>query len=307
MGLGDSFDNTTPLSSSKLNKTNAVSGTGAYLAGLDKAKHGLLYCTSTGSGFTLDHLYLCLADGTGVIDVSAIDVHTHSSSSDGGNLIDVLRSNPDVLDSGSYLATTPLMSKWVTAVSGTGAISDVTDGTTLEPYILLDTGATSASTARIKQVGIEWDPSKRSWFKCMTKFGTASSLAIHIGTNMEALSGADNNDRKVGLELCTTTNNNYFATASDGTTRSASDTGTAFGTTRTSFRLEHYPDLGTPKIDLYIAEGTVFTKTTNIPTTVGSNLVDQIMRFAIKNNTAASRTLQVYGTRFVYQTTNVWS
>jgi hypothetical protein len=305
MSLGDSWSNTTPASSSKLNVTNVISGTGAYLATLDKTRHKIFVCTSTGSGFTVNHVYLCNIDGLSVTDITDVDVHTHSGSSSGGGYDNIIRANMNIFDTGAYLLTNPFKSKWVEDVSVTGVITDHTDGTTFERSIKLDTGATSASTASIKQVGLEWDCTKESGYKCLHRIETATSIAIKEGFNMENLDVANDNERKYGHEVCTTVNNNWFATSADGTTRSSSDTGTAMNTNRTSFRAECTPS--SPKIDLYIDEGTVFTKSSNIPTTYLDNTATgRLWRVSLKNNTGASRPLYFYGVHFVYQGPLKW-
>lgn len=308
MGLGDEWSDTTPGSASKLNKTTIISGTGTYITSLDKSTHILFRADDSTGGLTADHIYLCSSDGLSLIDLSDINTHTHSSSTDGGILTDILRSNPDVLDSGLTLIAKPDKANW--GNTGAATISNDTDVTSQEFSIKIDTGASSGTTGSLYQPSMEMDMSKRSFFKCMLRFGTASSLAAKIGIGMESLTVADTDFRKYGAEVCTTTNNNWWCRSATGSARSASDSGTsAMVTTRQSLRLEHYPDLGTPKIDMYINEGTVFTKTSNIPTTYASDdpAEDNIFKVSLKNNTAASRTLFFYGCRFVYQTSNDWN
>jgi len=305
MSLGDAWA-LTPGSSSKMNKVTIISGTGSYLAGLTKSNHTILVCTSTGSGFTLDHVYLCTNDGLSVIDISDVNEHTHVSSGTGGFFTGVLAGNVDVFDTGTYFTLEPYKAKWNTFTDNSATISDDNDGTTGEPSIKIDSGATNGSTGSINQRGLEMNVAQDSFFKTMQRFGTASSLAEKVGFGMESLNAVNNNRRKYGYEICTTVNNNFFITSADGTTRSSSDSGIAFNTSRTSYRVEHYP--ATPKIDMYINEGIVFTKTTNVPTTYLSDepKPDEIFRVSFKNSTAASRTLFLYGCRFVYNGSNQW-
>jgi hypothetical protein len=307
MSLGNAWTETTTGSVSKLNTSTIIYGTGSYLSTLDITKHKILVCTEDGSTFLKDHVYLCDADGTSIIDLSDTNDHDHTSAAgDGGAFSQILGGNTNLLDSGMYLAMNSKKANWREVITGTGVISDDTDGTTNEHSIKLDTGGTTASTASIAMPALEWDPAEPGWFKCMVRVGTASSFACKVGMGMENLADADNNDRKYGFEMCTTVNNNWFAISANGTTRSASDTGTAFNANRNSFRVHHFPD--TPKIDLSIDEGTTFTKTSNIPTDSFPLIPapDRIFRYSVKNNTGASRTLFVYGTRIVYETHNKW-
>jgi len=100
MALGDEWDETTAGSASKLNGMTVIYGTGSYLAGLDKTKHRLLVATTTNSGFTKDHLYLCSDDGTEVFDLSDVNEHTHTSSDSGGRFNTILIENTGVMDTG---------------------------------------------------------------------------------------------------------------------------------------------------------------------------------------------------------------
>jgi len=306
MGLGDEWTETTPGSVSKLNTSTVIYGTGAYLAGLDKSKHKLLVCTSTGSGFTLDHVYLCSTDGTTAIDISDINNHTHSSTAgDGGSFIDViLGGGYDVYDTGllGFINLTADDSgMFRESETGTAAWSTQTDGTTGERYMQADTGGTTASTATCHMpINLQMNKSRNSWFVAKHKIGTATSIAIKCGYGMEDLAAADSNTRKYGAELCTTVNNNWFAASANGTTRSSSDTGTVMTTNKRGITALCYP--GTPKMDLYVETASVYTKTSNIPTTSAANEPSRaaLFRYTIKNNTGASRLFNFYGARLTY-------
>ena len=296
MSLGNEWDNITPASASKLNGVTLTYGTGAYLATLDKTKHKLLVCTSTGSGYTLDHLYLCTTDGTNAIDItplSSIDI----------NLIEVLYSNPEVID--LLLTKTDDLKKaqWIEAITSTGVISDDTDGTTGERSIKLDSGATSGASAQISYPHLQLDFSKRALFEAKIRIGTASSLAFHIGVGADDITAADSNTRKIQCELCTVTNNNFWLRTATGSANSSSDTGVAFGTSRTPIEIRHFP--AEAKTELYVGSGSSLVKTTNIPvdsTTADNNLV----KFSLKNSTAASRTMFCYGARLAYYVSDEW-
>src|ERR1051325_2028306 len=149
MGVGSAWTEATPASVSKLNFMEVVSGTGAELAALDKSKHRLVACTSTGSGYTLDHVCLFSTDGTTAIDLLNIAAHTHTSASDGGDIVDVFRANPKFMDL-ILTKTNDLQSaQWNTTTVSTGTVSNDTDGTTGERSIKLLTGATSGGAETI--------------------------------------------------------------------------------------------------------------------------------------------------------------
>src|SRR4030095_6608579 len=90
--------NVTVHSDNRMNRMTNIPNTGAVLAALDKTKHGLLICTQSGSGLIVDHVYLCNAAGDALIDLSSGAAHTHSSSPDGGDFINIFAANPKFMD-----------------------------------------------------------------------------------------------------------------------------------------------------------------------------------------------------------------
>ena len=308
MGLGDSWTDTTPGSPTKLNKVSIISGTGTYISGLSIANHILFRADDSTGGLIADHLYLCSADGLSLIDLSDTNEHNHSSTGTGGTMLDILNGNKDVFDSGSYLTINPFKAKWSEVVTGTASTADDIDGSTGEPSVKLSTGATISSVSNIRQLCMDFDASKRSYFKSVSRLPSTASVALRIGYGMDAWGAADSDSRKYGAEYCSTVNSNWWLRSATGSARSASDTGVAATTNRTSIRCEHYPDLGIPKIDIYINEGTVFTKTSNIPTTYLDNEPSpgNIFRVSLINNTGSDKLAYFYGTRLVFQVRPSW-
>ena len=303
MGLGDEWTETTAGSASKLNQVTLTWGTGTYLAGLDKTKHKLAFCTATGSGLTINHLYVASTDGTEWLDLSDVNEHLHQDSASGGSFENVLVNNADVIDSGIFGVTNLTADStgmYRQAVSGTGAHTTQTDGTTFERYIQADTGGTVSSTTSIHSpINLNVKFSKASMFEVKHKINTATSLAIKTGYGMENLSASDDNTRKYGAEVCTTVNNNWFAASANGTTRSSSDTGIAMTTNKKNIGC--ILDETVPQIELHV-EGSAYTKTSNIPTNASANEPSRgaVFRYTTKNNAGSSRTFNFYGARLIY-------
>jgi hypothetical protein len=306
MGLGSPYTEATPVSVSKINFMELVSGTGAELAALDKSKHRLVSCTSTGSGYTLDHVYLFSTDGTTAIDLSNIASHTHTSSSDGGDIVDVFRANPKFMD--LILTKTNDLDKanWIQTVTSTGSIANDTDGTTGERSIKLLTGATSGSGSTISYPHLQLNFTKRAIYQFKCRFSATTALAFHSGVGADDVTAADSNTRKFNAEVCTATNTNWFLRTADGTGNSTSDTGTAFTTSRVGIRIETFPDLGTPQVDMYIDAGTVFSKTSNIPTS-STTADNNLIKHSLKNSAAADKNLFMYGCRLRYTISDEWA
>jgi len=311
MSISDAWDETKPGSSTRLNKMTIVTDSGTDLASLDKTKHKIVACDSTGSGFTLDHAYLFTADGTTAIDLVGTSAHTHNSSTDGGSLLNIYDANPAIIDlwvtkpTDLYEATWATPVYWNKAVTSTGSVENATDGTTGERSIRLRPNGTSGSGATISYPHLELDFSYPSQFICKLRFETASSLAFHSGVNADDITAADSNTRKYNVELCTTTNNNFFLRTANGSANSASDSGVAFSTSRVGLKVNHDPTAGTPVASLFVNAGSAFQKTTNIPID-GSTADNNLFKHSIKNNTAADRPMHVYGTRMSYRVEDEW-
>jgi len=308
MTTGSAWTNTTPASVSKLNFMEIVSGTGTELAALDKTKHRLVTCTSTGSGFTLDHVYLFSTDGTTAIDLGIID-HTHSGTGDGGKFINIFLGSPKVFDliltkaTDLYEANWASAVYWIRTVTSTGTVENKTDGTTGERSIRLRTNGTSGATATISYPHLKLDFSQEALYQTKLQIETFSSIALHTGVGADDTSAADSNTRKFQAEICTVTNNNWWLRTANNSANSASDTGIAATANRVAVKIKHYPSL--PETDLIIDTGTVLQKTTNIPTS-GATADSNLIKHSVKNSTAADRPLLVYGSRLVYTISDNW-
>jgi len=301
----------TVLSDARLNRMTVIPNTGTNLAALDKTLHGLFICTATSGGLTVDHLYMCSADGNSLIDITSTAAHTHSSSTDGGDLMNIYNATPKMQDL-NLIKTTDLYEAnwaaavyWIRTVTSTGTVENKTDGTTGEHSIRLRPNATSGSGATISYPSLKIDFSKRSIYQAKLQIETASSLALHSGVNCDDVTAADSNTIKYNAEVCTATNNNWFLRTASGSANSTSDTGIAMSTSRVAIRIVHFPDLGTPEADLYVDAASVFQKTSNVPTT-GASAENNVIKHSVKNSTAADRPLLVYGTRLRYTVSDNW-
>lgn len=295
----------TPGSVSRVNKVTVISGPGSDLAGLDKDLHVLYKCTETGSGLIIDHVYQTSTDGTSLIDLSSIASHSHSSTAQGGALVDIYSGNPLHMDTGPRYVFDITEVDYANTTTSTATIVDNTDGTTGEGAILMATGTTSGSAASIRKSGLKLNFAKRSFFQTKLRIGTATSIAYHGGPNVDLVTDLDSNTVKYGAEFCTTTNNNWHLRSATGSAKSSSDSGIAISANRVAIRLEHRPTEGTPRVDMQIDANTLFQKTSDVPVT-GTTTFTQLFRHSFKNSTAADRTLFVYGSRLAYEILDNW-
>jgi hypothetical protein len=305
MSMGDAYSEKTVYSASKSNKTSVISGTGAYLAALDKTKHKLVAATSTSDGYTLDHLYLYTEDGTSKIDLLSVQSHDHTSADTGGILETVFSNNPSLCDLWLTKTNDLMKAQWNQTVTSTGTIVDDTDGTSGERSIKLLTGATSGSGSTISYPHLAIDYSQRSFFAFKARLSSTANVAVHSGVRADDTTAADSNNKKYDAEVCTTIGANWLLRSADGTSNTASDTGTAATTNRVGISIEHFPDLGTPRLDMIIDAGSVFSKTTNIPTS-GQGDKANLIKHSLKNSAAADKNYYVYGSRLVFYINDNW-
>lgn len=288
---------TTAASATKLDGMTRISGPGSLLATLSPSIHKFLHCTASGSGFVVDHNYC--ANSTN-------DAYLDEQSTASTNYVTTFSANSKVIDTAGHFTFDLKKAKWLESVSGTGVITDNTDGTTGELSIKLATGATSGGRSSVTQVGLIPDFGKRSFLSSKVRIETLSSLNCRGGINCDLVTSADSNNPNYAWEVCTATNNNWFIRCADGTATSASNTAIAATTNRTGLKLEHYPDLGTPSVLLYIGTASAVQKTTNVPTSPDVGVNNNVIRFSIKNSTTADRPMHIYGCRLVYTVTDAW-
>ena len=290
-----------------------ITGPGTDLAALTKSLHVLVKCTVDGGGLLKDHIYQSSTDGTQWIDVTGVATHSHSSSSTGGSILDIMRSNARYIDLTLTKTDDRKIAQWVGTATSGGTTADNIDGTTGERSIKLIPGATLGGAYTITYPHLQIDFSKRSMFQTKVRLETASSLALHSGVNVDAVTIADSNTAKYGAEVCTSINNNWQLRSASGSNKTLSDTGVAMTVNRTAIRIEHLPDLGTPEVDMYLdvsggaigVQGTVFQKTSDVPIT-GQSADATLIVHSIKNNIAADRPYHTYADRLCYFVGDHW-
>jgi hypothetical protein len=299
--------NVTVHSDSRMNRMTNIPNTGSVLSGLDKTKHGLLICTSSGGGLVVDHLYMCNAAGDALIDITAGAGHYHTSSTDGGELINIFRENPQFFDLALTRTNDLQKANWNQSTTSTGTIADDTDGSTSERAIKLLTGTTTGSESTIHYPHLKLDFSRKAMFQFKARFSSATGVAAHSGVGADRVVSADSNLRKFQAEVCTATNTNWFIRCANGSANSSSDTGLAFTTNRVGVRIDHMPDLSTPEVDIYVDtdSSATFQKTSHIATS-GATGSDNLIMHSLKNNSAADKNYFIYGSRLRYTVSDNW-
>jgi hypothetical protein len=304
-GLWGPWDDETEGSTSKMNGMEVISGPGDDLELLDKSLFRIVFCTEDGGSLLKDHTYAVDTAAEAFIDISVTGVHTHSGANDGGGLLDIYSGNSLFNDLNLCRTTDIKKASWIETVTSTGTAEDATDGTTGERSIRLRPNGTSGAASSISYPTLKVNFGERSFFQCKLRIETATSVALHAGVNCDFVTDVDSNTVKYNAEVCTVTNSNWNLRTASGTNKTSSDTGTAITTNRVAIRIEHYPDLGVPEVDMYIDAAAVFQKTSDIPTS-GASAANNIIKHSIKNSTAADRPIHVYPSRLVYMVSDNW-
>lgn len=303
MSVSNAWTNSTPASTARNNRTGVITDTGTNLNALDKTKHKIVTCSSTGSGYTINHAYLFLEDGSDKVDLMSINAHTHSGTSDGGEMFNIYNTNYQFCNLWLTKSVDLLKANWNQTVTSTGTIEDATDGTTGERSIRLRPNGTSGASATINYPHLKLDFSKRCLFQGKYRIETATSLAFHTGINCDDITAADSNTVKLQAEICTVTNSNWWLRTASGSANTASDTGIAISTSRVGIRIKHFPDV--TESQLQVGTGTLLQKTTNIPVS-GATADNNLVKNSIKNSTPADRPIHYYGSRLAYTISDEW-
>jgi hypothetical protein len=291
------------FSDARMNRMTNIPNTGTVLEGLDKTKYGILICTEDGSTTKKDHTYLCNADGNALIDMQGLISHDHSSSTKGGDIINMFVSNAAFMDLTLTKTVDLLKANWIQTVTSTGTIEDSTDGTTGERSIRLRPNGTSGSGSTISYPHLKLNWGKISLFETKLRIENAANMAFNCGVGADDVTvGAPTITRKMQAEFCTVTNNNWWLRTADGTNQTASDTGVAISTNRVAIVLVNYPTI--PRVDMYV-DASVLQKGTNIPTS-GATADNNIIKHSVKNSTGADRPIHHYGSRIRYYVNDQW-
>jgi hypothetical protein len=292
----------------KMNLMTMVSGAGSDLATLDPTKQGSCRCTTTGSGFTINHFYI--SNGVNAwVDVSVATSHTHDSPTQGGTLLEILQAagNSKLIDTAGFFMFDADVAQWVTTLTSTGAATNDTDGTTFEKSVKLATGATSGASATINVPGgVDVNFAQPGMWQSKIRIGTLSSLNCRGGVHTDSVVSADSNNVAYGLEVCTATNNNWWSRTASGTNKSVEDTTIAATVNRAGLKIIHLPTASPAKTIAYIDASTGYTKTTDIPVAGGGGH-SNLFRWSIKNSTGADRPMYVYATRVRYYANTNWA
>src|SRR5215203_369851 len=225
---GEYFGTEEFFSPARFNRKVPSHLTGAQMAALSPTyANQIIICTSSGSGFTADTLYMRNSANTAWIGGGG-GMHKHDANTDaaGGLLSDVFYANAAKI---IYLAdgVAPSTGMFKQETSGGATISDV------HPEVRLFCGTANGAYAHATRsgVGINWASNIRFIARLRVSHGTY--VTSRFGVNSESANDTPAADgggiNRMGLEACDSagTTRNYDVFTGNGTTRSAATTTSA--------------------------------------------------------------------------------
>lgn len=292
---GTVWDSTIVISKGKLNQMTTISGTSSYLNGLADVTNQIHLPTDTGSGYTAYNLFAW--DGSANRNLSN-PIHNHSGSTSGGEQCQIAYGNPRMIDTMALFMQRVRKADWIDEIVDAGC--SIADDTSTSPDSMKITVGTTINTRAIQA----WDSMEviydnPIYFEVVNLFNTLiTNMVWNMGVDPEQVGDANNTDLKAIFEYCSATNSNYFVGTSDGTTRTAQDTGLLADTTNQ----RHLKLLVTPTVKTdWKVHTTVGVKTTNVPDTGNSPNRQGIFRAGQKTTAAsAGKSFNWWGTRLIY-------
>jgi hypothetical protein len=281
------------FSPARFNRKTNTHLTGAEIAALNPTyPNQIVVCTATGSGFTVDTMYMRNTANTTWIGGSG-GIHTHDANTDaaGGLFSEITRLNlAKVLWEN---IPSPTTGQFRVDVASGGGVSDV------HPQLNLSTGTTSG-WAHIGRAGVGLSFASNQRFLARLYVTHNTNLTARLGVVTERVDETgDHPARKYGLEACdsASTARNWDVFSSDGTTRTATvSTESVAQASARAYRLDYTV---ATDVKFYVNGSTTpnVTKTSNVP---GGNVVNggRTIGAGIKHNSGPAKNMFISGMAF---------
>lgn len=290
---GMAWDETVVISKGKLNQKEIMTGSSSALAALTNVVAQVHLPQDTGSGYLGYNLYAW----NGTIDVNLSNPpHTHVGLTTGGDFQNIVYGNSKLVDTLRLYYYRPLIADW--AVTNDAGNTTAEDGTTNPASIKTTMAATLNNRSYAQWTGQKIDFAFPITMLVSVKFNTlVTSFAWNFGVNCELVGDVTDNTNKMGWEICTSVNANYFIFAANGSARTGTDTGLVSDTTNERALKFYY----TPATNIVWQVGsTSGTKTTSVPSSGASTSRTQVMRNGEKTTAAAAKGFSWWGPRLCY-------
>lgn len=295
-GLWTANDNFSPA---RMNRKTVFQGTASEINALSPTYPGMvIFCTQAvaGSPFIAGGIYVRNPANTAWF-AATITTHDHSTTTagSGGSFLDILDANADNMQWLNY-----------TSINSNSGIQNTTNSGSIlndsvNACVRLSTGTTSSSLSDFyfnSGWPVLWPSDLPAKLLARIRLDANTQLTFRMGMFAEAANASSSTSKKFGVECCDSagTERTFDVFSADGTTRSA--TATSIAATSASPRSVAVVKDNT--IRCYVDGTLVLTKSTNVPITdplvVGSSIAgNQFIRFSLRNNSTAARSLFLHG------------
>ena len=297
MVINDPGAELTGISPQKWNAMVIVAYTGAQIASLAAASPvdgQVVYCYSTGSGYTQGHWYGWDGVLGAWIDLNGLpDFYDYFNTNKLKGVVDKRHATKEM---------------WMNSASGTGAaVNNTVSGGFSQ--IDLVTGTTATGVAMLQIGGPKIDFSKKALLKLKVKTPAATTgQIVKLGVGIDKAGTGPVTTNNFGVEYCDG-DTDWQIHSANGSSQSNNDTTLAVSAA-TIWGIDITFNPGS-NISVTFDDGTTSTpktKSTDIPST-GTCAEDSLIKLSISNNNASttSRTLSVLGCYLVYSISDtVW-
>ena len=288
MPANDPLAELSPAGSTVLNAIGTISYTGAQIAALTAVNGQIVYCNTTGSGFTQGHWY-----GYDGVLLSWVDINGFP------DWYDYFFTN---IKKGVVDKRYGTKEQWHNVFSGTGAAinNTFTAGTTAS--IDLVTGTTTTGVAMLAIGGPTFDFSKKAVLKLKVLTpAAATGQIVKLGVGIDKAGTGPATTNCFGVEYCDGDTDWQIHSANGGAQSNFDCALAATAATNWGITIEFNP--GT-NIVVTFDDGTTSTqktKSTDIPSS-GTCTEDKLIQLSISNNngSSTSRTFTIKGCYLVY-------
>lgn len=305
--LGSSWAGEDSISAARMNAKTIWQGTGLQLNALAPLYPGQIVVSFDGSGgFNADFVYFRSADNQSWLALSMAK-HLHDTDFDesGGLLADIHYAN--VYNLLLVNETTPTAGDFLIDTSGGTVTNDITATT---GKLRIDTGLLANQYAHVLKFGLKLNFTKKSRFSVKMGLDQQSSLVTRVSVCGESTNGANNNNRKYGIEGCDSTGINWQLFTGSGAGRTGNiNTGAVLqagaDTTGKNYRLDATPNSNVKFYNDGVNCGANCTKSTDIPST-GDSGQDYVVRIGSKTTNTTAKKIGLWGVVLAGQVSDTW-
>jgi hypothetical protein len=306
--LGVAWSGEDNISAARMNAKTIWQGTGTQLNGLSPLYPGqIVVSLDASAGFNADFVYYRSADNQSWKPLSMAK-HTHDTDFDssGGLLSDIYYAN--VYESLFVNEVTPNVGGFITGdTSGGTVFNDITSST---GKLRVETGVVANNYVHILKYGLKLKFSRKSRMSVKMGLDVGTNLVTRVSVCGESTNLANNNNRKYGIEGCTSTGSNWQLFTGSGTGRTGNiDTGTVLAagadTTGKNYRLDAIPNLNVKFYNDGVNCGANCTKSTDIPST-GDSGQDYIIRIGTKTTDTVNKKIGIWGIKLAGSINDTW-